>query len=215
MPEVAREHPDRQDESAAPADPAGAAVCEHASGDDAVQVGMLDDRQTPGMEHAEEAGSRRRGGGGRQRSCAASRCRCGRAGRRRRPGSGRRPRRPFGGTVTTTWKYSVGSRIRAASFEPTRRGPATDRLDCRGCGRSCTRRCDYRSGRTARRRSAEGVGAALLDGRHHAALRIREGGPDLRSEGVAVAAEDIRLGERVAWHGRRSVDGLGAFAVGP
>ena len=64
--------------------------------------------------------------------------------------------------------------------------------------------------------AAEGGGAALLDGRHHAALRRREGGPDLRSEGVAVAAEEHPpTGERGAWHGRRSVDGLGAFGAGP
>ena len=30
--------------------------------------------------------------------------------------------------------------------------------------------------------AAEGGGAALLDGRHHAALRRREGGPDLGPE---------------------------------
>ena len=63
--------------------------------------------------------------------------------------------------------------------------------------------------------TAERSGAALLDGRHHAALGRGEGGRDLRSEGVAVAAEDVRHGERGARHGRRSVDGLGAFGCGP
>ena len=59
--------------------------------------------------------------------------------------------------------------------------------------------------------AAEGGGAALLDGRHHAALRRREGGPDLGPEDIAVAAEDLRHSERGAWHGRCSVDVLGAF----
>ena len=54
-PEVAREHPDRQEESGAAGDPTGAVVCEPAAGDDAVQVGMMDERLTPGMEHGEEA----------------------------------------------------------------------------------------------------------------------------------------------------------------
>ena len=63
--------------------------------------------------------------------------------------------------------------------------------------------------------TAERSGAALLDGRHHAALGRGEGGRDLRSEGVAVAAEDVRHGERGARHGRCSVDGLGAFGCGP
>ena len=63
--------------------------------------------------------------------------------------------------------------------------------------------------------AAEGGGATLLDGRHHAALRRREGGPDLGSEVVAVAAEDLGYGERGAWHGRSSVDGLGALWYGP
>ena len=44
--------------------------------------------------------------------------------------------------------------------------------------------------------ATEGGGATLLDGRHHAALRRREGGPDLGAEGVAVAAENVRHGER-------------------
>ena len=63
--------------------------------------------------------------------------------------------------------------------------------------------------------AAECGGAALLDGRHHAALRRRKGGPDLGPKGVAVAAEDLRHGERGAWHGRRSVDVPGAFWFGP
>ena len=63
--------------------------------------------------------------------------------------------------------------------------------------------------------AAEGGGAALLDGRHHAALRRREGGPGLSPKGVAVAAEDVRHGERGAWHGRRSADVRGAFRYGP
>ena len=46
--------------------------------------------------------------------------------------------------------------------------------------------------------AAKGGGAALLDGRHHAALRRRESGPDLGPEGIAVAAEDLRHGERGA-----------------
>ena len=44
--------------------------------------------------------------------------------------------------------------------------------------------------------AAERGGAALLDGRHHAALRRRESGPDLGPEHIAVAAEDLRHGER-------------------
>ena len=60
---------------------------------------------------------------------------------------------------------------------------------------------------------ADGV-AALLDGCHHAALGRGEGGRDLRSEGVAVAAEHFRHGGRGARHGRRSVDGRVRSAVG-
>ena len=56
--------------------------------------------------------------------------------------------------------------------------------------------------------AAERSGAALLDGRHHPALRRRQGGPDLGPERIAVAAEDFRHRERGAWHGRRSVDAL-------
>ena len=62
--------------------------------------------------------------------------------------------------------------------------------------------------------AAEGGGAALLDGRHHAALRRREGGPDLGPEGIAVAAEDFPHGERGAWRGHHSVGGPGAFWYG-
>ena len=62
---------------------------------------------------------------------------------------------------------------------------------------------------------AEGSGAALLDGRHHAAVRRREGGPDLGPEGIAVAAEHLRHGKRGARHDRSSVDDLGAFWDGP
>ena len=62
--------------------------------------------------------------------------------------------------------------------------------------------------------TAEGGGAALLDGRHHTTLRRGESGPDLGPEGVAVAAEDLRHRERGAWHGRRSVDVLSAFWYG-
>ena len=62
---------------------------------------------------------------------------------------------------------------------------------------------------------AEGGGAALLDGRHHAAVRRREGGPDLGPKGIAVAAEHLRHGERGAWHDRSSVDDLCAFWDGP
>ncbi len=63
--------------------------------------------------------------------------------------------------------------------------------------------------------AAEGGGAALLDGRHHPALRRGEDGPGLGPEGVAVAAEDLRLGERAAWHARRSVDVRAALRFGP
>ena len=63
--------------------------------------------------------------------------------------------------------------------------------------------------------AAEGGGAALLDGRHHAAVRRREGGSDLGPEGIAVAAEHLRHGERGTWHGCRSADVLGAFWYGP
>ena len=63
--------------------------------------------------------------------------------------------------------------------------------------------------------AAERGGAALLDGRHHAAVRRREGGPDLGPEGIAVAAEHLRHGERGARHDRSSVDDLGAFWDGP
>ena len=56
--------------------------------------------------------------------------------------------------------------------------------------------------------AAERGGAALLDGRHHTALRRRQGGPDLGPERIAVTAEDFRHRERGAWHGRRSVDAL-------
>ena len=62
--------------------------------------------------------------------------------------------------------------------------------------------------------TAERGGAALHDGRHHTTLRRGESGPDLGPEGVAVAAEHLRHGERGAWHGRRSVDVLGAFWYG-
>ena len=61
--------------------------------------------------------------------------------------------------------------------------------------------------------AAEGGGAALLDGRHHSALRRGEGGPGLSPEGVAIAAEDLRHGERGARHDRRSVDIRVAFPV--
>ena len=37
--------------------------------------------------------------------------------------------------------------------------------------------------------AAGGGGAALLDGRHHAALRGRQGDPDLGPERITVAAE--------------------------
>ena len=63
--------------------------------------------------------------------------------------------------------------------------------------------------------AAEGGGAALLDGRHHAALRRREGGSGPSPEGVAVAAEDLRHGDRGTRHGRRSGDVRGAFRDGP
>ena len=63
--------------------------------------------------------------------------------------------------------------------------------------------------------AAEGGGSALLDGRHHAALRRREGGPGLGPEGIAVAAEDLRHGDRGARHGRRSGDVRSRFRYGP
>ena len=63
--------------------------------------------------------------------------------------------------------------------------------------------------------AAERGGAALLDGRHHAALRGRQSGSDLGPEGIAVAAEDFRHRQRGARHGPRSVDGLGGFWYGP
>ena len=63
--------------------------------------------------------------------------------------------------------------------------------------------------------AAERGGAALLDGRHHTALRRRQDGPDLGPKDIAVAAEHFRHGERGTRHGRRSVDGLGAFCCGP
>ena len=63
--------------------------------------------------------------------------------------------------------------------------------------------------------AAERGGAALLDGRHHTALRRRQDGPDLGPKDIAVAAEHFRHGERGTRHGRRSVDGLGAFCYGP
>ena len=46
--------------------------------------------------------------------------------------------------------------------------------------------------------AAERGGAALLDGRHHTALRGRQSGPDLGPEDIAVAAEDFRHRERGA-----------------
>ena len=63
--------------------------------------------------------------------------------------------------------------------------------------------------------AAEGGGAALLDGRHHPALRRGEGGPGLGAGGVAVAAEDLRHGGRGARHDRRSGDVRGAFRYRP
>ena len=63
--------------------------------------------------------------------------------------------------------------------------------------------------------AAEGGGAAPLDGRHHAALRRREGGSGLSPEGDAVAAEDLRHGDRGARHDRRSGDVGGAFRYRP
>ena len=54
--------------------------------------------------------------------------------------------------------------------------------------------------------AAEGGGPALLDGRHHPALRRGEGGPGPGPERLAVAAEDLRHGERGARRDRRSVD---------
>ena len=119
-----------------------------------------------------------------------------------------------GGTVKTTWKYSGGQQVRPAPLEP------------RGAGQGLTARtvavaagvvpdAPMAAVATLLDVAAEGGGATLLDGRHHAALRRREGGPDLGSEVVAVAAEDLRYGERGAWHGRSSVDGLGALWYGP
>ncbi len=43
-------------------------------------------------------------------------------------------------------------------------------------------------------------GAALLGGSHHTVLRGRQNGSDLGSEGVSIAAEDLRHGERGARH---------------
>ena len=63
--------------------------------------------------------------------------------------------------------------------------------------------------------AAEGGGAALLDGRHHPALRRGEGGPGLNPKGVAVAAEDLRHGDRGARHSHRSRDVGGAFRDRP
>ena len=63
--------------------------------------------------------------------------------------------------------------------------------------------------------AAEGGGAALLDGRHHPALRRGEDGAGLGPEGVAVAAEDLRHGERGARHDRRSVGVRAALRFGP
>ena len=53
--EDASEHLDRKEEGAARADPAGVIRCQSASGDDAVNMGMVLQTLVPGMEHAEEA----------------------------------------------------------------------------------------------------------------------------------------------------------------
>ena len=53
--EVAREDPDGQEEPGAAGDPTGAAACEPAARDDAVQMRRMDERLAPGVQDGEEA----------------------------------------------------------------------------------------------------------------------------------------------------------------
>ena len=53
--EVAREHPDRQEESGSAGNPAAAVAREPPTRDHAVQMRMMDERLAPGVEDGEEA----------------------------------------------------------------------------------------------------------------------------------------------------------------
>ena len=105
--------------------------------------------------------------------------------------------------MKTTWKYSVGSRS------------ARRRLEPRGAGQRLTgRTVAFATGLvpdapmtavvTLLDVAAEDAGgAALLDGRHHAAVHRREGGPDLDPEVSLPTAEHLRHGE----HGPFAIHG--------
>ena len=101
---------------------------------------------------------------------------------------------------------SKSARRRLPLIPQRRDGRLASPTPHQGCGKASVRIL------TDRRQSA--TSTALHDGRHHTTLRRGESGPDLGPEGVAVAAEHLRHGERGAWHGRRSVDVLGAFWYG-
>ena len=174
---------------------------------------MMDERLAPGVEDGEEAdlGAKVAGIGGYGTACL---------------GDGPEEETVDGGLVLggdlgdrrghgeDDVKVLGGKQIRAALFEP---GGAGQRLTGRtvAVATRVVPDAPMTAMITLLDVAAEGGGAALLDGRHHAALRRREGGPDLGPEDIAVAAEDLRHSERGAWHGRCSVDVLGAFWYGP
>ena len=124
-----------------------------------VQMRMMDERLAPGVEDGEEAdlgaevagvggdGAQRLGDGSEEQSVDDGLVLGGDLGDRRRHGE-------------DDMEVLGGQQVRPAPFEPSGAGPATDRSDSGGCGRSCTRRADGRSGHTARR-GRRGRGATL------------------------------------------------------
>ena len=141
--------------------------------------------------HLQDGGSRarRRGGGGPQamvRSVSADGS-TGRGDRRRRPCS-------WAATsaiahVEATWKYSSWAAGPPGAVREHVAGPATDRSGRRnGCDRSCTstRRWPQWSPLPRTWSTTEGDGAACSMAVITRLCAVREGGPDLGPEGIAV-----------------------------
>ena len=176
-------------------------------------MGMMDERLAPGVEDGEEADlgaevawvgsdrAERLGGGPEEETVDDGLVLGGDLGDRR--GHGEDDVEVLG-----------GQQVRSAPFEP---GGASQRLTGRtvAIATRVVPDAPMTAVVTLLDVAAEGGGTALLDGRHHTAVRRREGGPDLGPEGIAVAAEHLRHGERGARHGRSSVDDRGAFWDGP